>query len=567
MMNLSSLIRTARGSEPADLVIKNISMLMIPTGEWITGDLAVADGKILAAGQEAYDGKQVLDGTGLFAVPGFVDAHLHIESCHVLPPAFEKAVLPRGTTTAVCDPHELANVCGADAIRFFLDCAEHMQMDLRVQLSSCVPATPLETSGACLTAEDLQKFLPHPNVTGLAELMNVPGVLFEDPAVLEKLQTFAGKVIDGHAPLLIGKDLNAYLACGVRSDHECTTAAEAMEKIRRGMTIFIREGSVAKDLDRLAEILTPETVDSVAFCTDDRDMFDIESEGHLDHMIRRMIAKGIAPELVYRAASRSAAQYFRMFDRGILAPGYLADVVILEEVETCRIRHVLKSGKIVGAASGTHFVPDTAFALDSVRRAPVKAEDLQVFSRKTSTPVIGVLPDSLLTEHLTRKLPLSPEGIKSPLPEKDILKLCVLARHGRNNNIGKGFVEGFGLPRGAIASTVGHDSHNLCVIGSSDEDMALAANALIQCGGGFAVAADGAVLAAAPLPVGGLLSMKSLPEFAGDVRNVEQAIRELGCSNHAPLMQLAFLVLPVIPHLKLTDKGLVDVTKSDFTEV
>lgn len=385
--------------------------------------------------------------------------------------------------------------------------------------------------------------------------------------MLKKLETFAGKIIDGHAPLLSGKDLNAVLACGVGSDHECTNVADAMEKIRRGMTIFIREGSVAKDLDHLAAILTPETVDYVAFCTDDRDMFDIESEGHLDYMIRRMIAKGIAPELVYRAASRSAARYFRMYDRGILAPGQLADVVILEDVKTCRIRHVLKSGKIVEAGSGTDYIPDTAFALNSVRRKPVTAEDMQVKSAKTATPVIGIVPDSLLTEHLTRELPLTSDGIKLPLPEKDIVKLCVLARHGQNDNIGRGFVEGFGLTRGAVASTVGHDSHNLCVIGSNDEDMALAANTLIECGGGFAVVDAGKVLAAAPLPVGGLLSMKSLPEFAGDVRNVEQAIRELGCLNHAPLMQLAFLVLPVIPHLKLTDKGLVDVTKFDFTEV
>ncbi len=566
-MTFSRMIRTARGSEPADVVFKNITMLMIPTGEWITGDLAIAGDRIIAAGPEQYSGKREIDGTGLFAVPGFIDAHLHIESCHILPPAFEAAVLPRGTTTAVCDPHELANVCGTDAIEFFLDCAEHMQMDLRVQLSSCVPATPLETAGACLQAEDLQKFQNRPHVIGLAEFMNVPGVLFEDPAVLKKLEAFAGKVIDGHAPMLHGKDLNAYLACGVSSDHECTSAAEAMEKLRRGTTVFIREGSVARDLDHLAEILTPATVDFVAFCTDDRNVFDIESGGHLDHIIRRMIAKGIAPELVYRAASLSAARHFRMYDRGMLAPGRLADVVILEDVHSCRIRHVLKSGRIVREDAFTAYQPDVSFGLDSVRRKPVTAEDMQVRSAKTTTPVIGILPDSLITEHLTRELPLTADGIKLPLPEADILKLCVLARHGKNDNIGRGFVEGFGLAHGAVASTVGHDSHNLCVIGSNDGDMALAANALIQCGGGFAVADKGQVLAVAPLPVGGLLAAQSLQEHAADVRKVQDAIAGLGVKSHSPLMQLAFLVLPVIPHLKLTDRGLVDVQKFDFTEV
>ncbi len=566
MMNLSSLIRTARGSIPADLVYKNITMLMVSTGEWITGDLAVTGDRIVAAGPESYEGKRIIDGTGLFAVPGFIDAHLHVESCHVLPPAFESAVLPRGTTTAVCDPHELANVCGKEAIRFFLDCSENMQMDLRVQLSSCVPATPLETAGAELSAEDLKSFQDDPHVIGLAEFMNVPGVFFEVPPVLAKLEAFAGSVIDGHAPLLAGKDLNACLACGIGSDHECTSAEEAMEKIRRGMTLFIREGSVAKDLDRLAKVLTPATVDFVALCTDDRDMFDIEKEGHLDHMIRRLIAKGIAPELVYRAASRSAAQYFRMYDRGALNPGKLADIVILEDVKDCRIRQVVKAGKIVGQDAFPVYHPDTAFAMHSVRRKPVLPEELQVPSRKTETPVIGIRQDSLLTDFLTRELPLV-NGIKMPLPEKDILKLCVIARHGKNDNIGKGFAEGFGLKQGAVASTVGHDSHNLCVIGCNDEDMAFAANTLIDCGGGFAVVCGGKVLALAPLPAGGLFSLKSMPEFAEEVRAVEQAIAGLGGNGHAPLMQLAFLVLPVIPHLKLTDKGLVDVQKFDFVEV
>jgi len=566
-MELVPLIRAARGRTPADLVVKNVSMLMTPTNEWITGDLAVCNDRIVAAGPETYSGKREIDGTGRFAVPGFIDAHVHIESCHALPFAFESAVLPRGTTTVVCDPHELANVCGKAAIRYFLDCAAKLRMDLRVQLSSCVPATPLETAGAALSAEDLAEFRDDPHVIGLAEFMNVPGVLFEDPGVLAKLAAFSGRVIDGHAPLVGGRDLNAYVSCGVGSDHECSTPAEALDKIRRGMTVFVREGSVAKNLNALAPVITPETVDFTALCTDDRNVLDITQYGHLDALIRQLIAAGVAPELAYRAASLSAARHFRMYDRGMLAPGRIADIVILDDVRSCAVHQVIKSGRPVDELPKIADAPDTAFALHSVKRAPISADDLRIKSQKTATPVIRIVPDSLLTEREEHELELTPDGTKLPAPERDILKLCVIARHGVNDNIGRGFVRGFGLRHGAFASSVGHDSHNLCVAGTNDEDMTIAVNTLIACGGGFAAVSEGRVLAKAEFPVGGLMSDKPFPVIVRDMRTLFDAVKQVGCAVHDPFMQLAFLPLPVIPFLKLTDKGLVDVDKFDFIEV
>ena len=565
-MNLAKRIDAALGKTASDLVIRNTEILSVTTGEWIHGDIAIADGVIVYAGPDAGPGREEIDGTGRFAVPGFIDSHVHVESSHALPGAFEQAVLPRGTTTAVCDPHELANVCGKEAIRYFLECAAELRMDLAVQLSSCVPATPLETAGAELSGEDLREYMHHPCAGGLAEMMNVPGVLLKVPEVLSKLEIFDGKVTDGHAPLVSGKPPQAYIACGVGSDHECSTPEEAMEKIRCGMTVFIREGSVAKNLTALRPILTPETADFVALCTDDRNVMDILESGHMDALIRQLIAFGTAPELAYRAASLSAARYFRMYDRGMIAPGKKADVVLLDDVRTCRVRQVVKSGTVVDPEAVSPSLPDWSFAAHSVKRAPVTAEDFAVPSKKTSTPVIQIVPDSLITNRLDADLPLK-NGFKQPLPEKDILKLAVFARHGRNSNVGRGFVTGFGLKRGALASSVGHDSHNLCVTGVTDEDMALAVNTLIECGGGYAAVADGRVLAVVPFPAGGLMSDKSFPEIAGELKTLYQAVLESGCAVQDPFMQLAFLPLAVIPHLKLTDKGLVDVSGFDFLEV
>ncbi len=565
--DLQTLIRTGRGTVPADLVLKNITMLCVTTGEWITGDLAVADGIIIGAGEERYHGRREEDCTGLFAVPGFINTHVHVESCHALPAAYEKAVLPRGTTTAVCDPHELANVCGKAAIRYFLDCASCLRMDLQIQLSSCVPATTLETAGGELSAADLLEFAGHSCAGDLAEVMNFPGLLSEDPGVLAKVKAFQGQVIDGHAPLLSGKDLNAYIACGIANDHECSFPPEAMEKLRKGMNILIRSGSAAKNLPDLEPILTWKNVDSLALCVDDRNVLDIRSSGDIDALIRELIAGGAEPELAYRAASYSAAKMFRMHDRGMLAPGKIADVVILDDIRTCKVRRVLKRGIFADELPDLADMPDTAFARNSIRRKKVTLQDLQIPSRKTMTPVIRIIRDSLITDRVDAELSLNEKGFKEPDTTRDILKLFVLERHGRNGNIGRGFVQGFGLQRGAIASSVGHDSHNLCVTGRNDEDIMLAVNTLIGCGGGYAAAADGKILAKVEFPIGGLMSEKNFPELAAELKNLYAVLPQLGCKVADPFLQLAFLPLPVIPHLKLTDKGLVDVAKFDFIEV
>lgn len=566
-MDYAKFINVARGLEPADMVIKNVTMLMTTTNEWIQGDLAITGEKIAGAGAETYDGKTMIDGTGLYAVPGFIDSHVHIESSNATPFIFEQMVLPLGTTTAICDPHELCNVCGKAAIRYFLDCAKLTTMDLRINLSSCVPATPLETAGAELSATDLVEFLNDPDVGGLAELMNVPGVLYQDKEVLAKIEAFKNRIIDGHAPLLAGRDLNAYIGCGVCNDHECSNPEEAIEKIRRGQTVFIREGTAAQNLNDLAPIISFATIDNVALCTDDRSVHDILREGHVDGMIRRLIKIGIAPELAYRTASLSSARHFRLYDRGMLAPGKLADIVLLSDKNTCRIHSVIKSGRLVGKLVTPDNAPDVRFALNSIHRKPLKAADFRITGRKKLTPVILVENGSIITGRADLELPTTADGEKLVDPQQDVAKLCVFARHGKNENVGRGFVKNFGMKRGAFASSIGHDSHNLCVIGMNDEDMALAVNTLIECGGGWTAVMDGKVLETVPFPIGGLMAVLSIEEIQRREAELEKAVRMTGCTLDAPFMQLAFLPLPVIPFLKLTDKGLVDVEKFDFIEL
>ncbi len=558
-LNLKRKIDQALRREPADLVIRNVSIYPLTTGECFSGDLAIC-GDTIVGTESGYEGKTVIDGTGLTAVPGFIDSHVHIESSMVTPLEFERCVLPHGTTTAFCDPHELSNVAGADAVRYFSDAAGRLRMDLFINLSSCVPATGLETSGAILSAEDLTRLKDLPHIWGLGEMMNFPGVLSADPEVLKKL-LIRPEHMEGHCPLLSGLELNGYLAAGMQSCHESSSLKEAREKIRKGMQILIREGSVAKNLDSLLPLITPENAPFLAFCTDDRNPLDIEEEGHLDSMIARAIQGGADPLSVYRTASLSPARRFGLSDRGILAPGYKADIVLLSDFEHCQVRHVLKNGKPVGESdsgcSGAS-VPVPESFLHSVRRGAVCASDFTVRSTVgKTTPVIGVIANSLLTEKREFDLVVK-DGIKQPDASRDILKVAVLERYGKTGGIGRGFVQGFGIRSGAIASTVGHDSHNLCVVGTSDEDMAAAVNALIACGGGYAVASGGRVTAQMPLPLGGLLSNCSYREVTHQLREIRAAAKACGCTLPEPFMQLAFLPLPVIPFLKITDYGVVD---------
>jgi adenine deaminase len=547
------------GRSPADLVVRNARILNLITGELQSGDIAVCGGIIVGA-FDSYRGVEEIDAQGRFAVPGFIDSHVHCESTLVTPAEFDRCVLPHGVTTAICDPHEISNVLGLAGLQYFLEAAQNTVLDLRVQLSSCVPATHLETSGARLLAADLIPLRHHPQVIGLAEFMNVPGVLNKDPECMDKLAAFQGQHIDGHAPLLAGRDLNAYLSCGIRNCHESTNLAEGREKLAKGMQVLIREGSASKDLAALAPLINQFTSPFLGFCTDDRNPLDIYEEGHLDYLVRRAIALGAPLASVYRTASWSAARGFGLTDRGLIAPGYLADFLLLDDLESCAIHTVFRRGRRVTPDSfvGRTF-PDPPGG-NTMRRQPVTAEAFHVPASGPATAVIGLIPGKILTEHLEANLPYR-QGRRHADPEHDLLKVCVLERHGRNGNIGRGFVKGFGFPEGALASSVGHDSHNICVVGANDEDMAVAVNRLLTLGGGLVAVRAGKVLAELALPFAGLMSLEPFETVQRDLGALRTVVQSMGCRLPEPFLLLAFLALPVIPHLKITDFGLVDVDR------
>ncbi|MDJ1009412.1 MAG: adenine deaminase [Paracoccaceae bacterium] len=562
MTPLETRIAQARGDEPADLVLTGGQVFDLITGDLIEGDVAITGDRIAGIATR-YEGRERLDVSGLTLVPGFIDTHLHIESSLVTPFEFDRCVLPLGVTTAICDPHEIANVIGAEGIRYFQEASRETLMDIRVQISSCVPSTDMETSGATLTADDLRPLMDHPSGIGLAEFMNYPGVVHRDPGAIAKLELFEGRHIDGHCPLLSGRDLNAYIAAGIRTEHEATTAEEALEKLRKGMRVLIREGSVSKDLDALAPVLTERTAPYLCLCTDDRNPLDIAEEGHLDHMIRALIASGAPPLAAYRAASLSAAEAFGLKDRGLIAPGLRADIVALEDLETCRPALVLAGGRLVtdAAFAARRIVPPVG--RHSVKAPRLAPSDFRAGGNREETDVIGIIEGKIITEHLYETIPIV-DGDKRPDPSRDLLRIAVAERYGKNGNIATGFVRGFGMTRGAIATTVCHDHHNIACVGVDYDDMALAANRLAEIEGGFAVAADGAILAELALPVAGLMSLEPFESVRENLKALRAAAASLGVVLNEPFLQLAFLALPVIPALKITDRGMVDVTKFEI---
>ncbi|MFV0293734.1 MAG: adenine deaminase [Paracoccus sp. (in: a-proteobacteria)] len=557
-MTIENRIAQGRGEEPADLVLKGGQVWCMVTGARISGDVAICGDMIVGIGAD-YQGRREIDVAGTTLVPGFIDTHLHIESSCVTPSEFDRCVTPRGITTAICDPHEIANVIGTEGIRYFLDAADDTVMDLRINLSSCVPSTGMETAGASLDANDLLALANHPKVIGLAEFMNYPGVLARDPDCMAKLHSFEGRHIDGHAPLLSGRDLNGYIAAGIRTEHEATTASEALEKLQKGMRILIREGSVSKDLDALAPVLTPLTSPYICLCTDDRNPLDIAEEGHLDAMIRRLIRHGCDPLAVYRAASLSAAEAFGLKDRGQIAPGKRADIVSLENIEDCHARMVVCGGVITDEMAFRGRSEQVTTGLNSVHVPALSADSFRLPGHG-KTPVIGVQPGRILTDHLNEEI-IATDDDRQPDATRDLARISIVERHGRNGNVANGFVRGFGINAGAIGSTVCHDHHNIALVGMDYTDMAHAAHRLGEIGGGFIVVRNNQVLAELPLEIAGLISRARFEDVHTALIALRNAARDLGIVLHEPFLQLAFLALPVIPHLKITDHGMVDVDR------
>jgi adenine deaminase len=562
MAELGDLIDQGRGVVPADLVLRGGRVFDLVTGAMIEGDVAICGDTVVGIGA-GYEGREVVDVSGHILVPGFIDTHLHIESSMVTPFEFDRCVGPRGVTTAICDPHEIANVIGVEGIRYFQRASEHTLMDIRVQLSSCVPSTEMETSGARIGARDLAELRGHPSGIGLAEFMNYPGVLAKDAGVLAKLEMFRGGHIDGHAPLLSGRDLNAYVAAGIRTEHEATTAEEAREKLQRGMRVLIREGSVSKDMRALAPVLSDVTAPYMALCTDDRNPLDIAEHGHLDYMIRSLIAMGRPPLAVYRAASLSAAEAFGLHDRGLIAPGRRADIVVLDSLEDCRAARVFCAGREMTPAAFAARGDVAPVGRGSVRAPRVTAADFRTAANREETDVIGILDGKIITEHLHEDVPIA-DGDKRPDPARDLARIAVVERHGHNGNIATGFVRGFGMQAGAIASTVCHDHHNIVAVGVDYDDMAMAVNRLGEIEGGFAVVRGGVVMAELALPVAGLMSLEPFEEVRDGLVDLRAAAVTLGVTLEEPFLQLAFLALPVIPALKITDRGMVDVTRFEI---
>ncbi len=560
MKDLAEMIEASLGDKEIDLLIKNGKVINVFSGEIEKKDVAIYKGIIVGFGD--YRARKILDIKGEFLCPGLIDGHVHIESSMLTIPRFAQAVIPHGTTTVVIDPHEIANVMGIDGIKFMVESSKRIPLNVFIMLPSCVPATNLETSGAKLDAKDLKPLFKEDRIIGLAEMMNFPGVINRDPEVLKKIEMANRKIIDGHAPGLSGKNLYAYLMANIRSDHECTKPEEALEKLRNGMWIMIREGSTAKNLKDLLPIVNTKNSRRFLFVTDDRHPKELVEDGHIDSLIKISISSGLDPILAIQMATINPSQYFGLNNLGAIAPGYRADLISLEDLKKFKIKKVFKDGSLVFNNGRTLISYDKKLKLSiktkSVRIKPLSDESFIIKSDKAYAKVIKIIPDQIVTEKVVKRVILK-DGIAYPDIKEDILKIAVIERHRATGNIGIGFVQGFGLKKGAIGSSISHDSHNIIIVGTNDIDMLKAAEAISEMGGGLVAVSDRKVLESLALPIAGLMTDISVAEVQKRLSAIGKVVKSLGCKLSDPFMTLSFLSLPVIPELKITDKGLVDV--------
>jgi adenine deaminase len=548
------------GGSRQNWCLKNATYVNVFSNELCTDDIAVTEGLIVGLGK--YHGKQEIDMTGKIILPGFLDAHIHLESSLVSPKEFVKAVLPHGTTTVITDPHEIANVMGTDGIEYMLEATEGLPVDVRFMLSSCVPATPLDEAGANLDYRAIDSFYDHPRVQGLAEMMNFVGIINGDESVVEKIVAAQAhhKKIDGHAPGLTGNALNAYIAAGVYSDHECATMDEAMEKLRRGQFIMIREGTAARNLEALVGLLHSQYADRCMFCTDDKHPNDLLEKGHIDYIVKRAIAMGADPIMAIKAACENAARYFQLNNRGAIAPGYLGDFVVIDDFQSFQIQRVYKRGILMYDGTLRDF-PEPEIDPYLVKRAhntfqvaKLSADD---FAETRPRGVIGMVPGEITSVD---------GGYATGIDlEKDILKIAVVERHRNTGHIGIGYLQGYGLQHGAVATSVSHDSHNIIVVGTDEASMALAANRIVELGGGIVVCDGKEITAEVTLNIAGIMSEDSLVNVNRDLENAKAETYRLGVSDKIdPFMTLSFMSLPVIPTLRLTTRGVFDVSQQKY---
>ncbi len=569
---LAHRIKVATGKKKAELVLKNARIVNVHSHEVIDGSLAIDGGVIIGIG--AYEGHEEIDMERCYLLPGLIDSHVHIESSFSTPGQFARAVLPHGTTSVITDPHEIANVCGLDGIRFMLEASRDLPMTAYYMLPSCVPATEFENAGAVLDAEKLESLIDDEQVLGLGEMMDYPAVFAAKEEVLDKLlmATNRGKMIDGHSPMVEGKELNAYSVAGIRSDHESSTLEEMRERLRTGMYCLIRQGSAAQNLPALISGVTGENSRRCLFCTDDRQPEDILREGHIDNHLRLAVSRGIDPVTAVQMATLNAAEAYGLPDRGALAPGYRADVVVVDDLSGFNVRSVYVAGEKMAEEGRPLFsvpTPDIAAVTGTVNVAEFSKEKLALALPSDIAKVIRVHPNSLLTEEVARKINRDEEGNFSHHPKLDVLKLAVVERHKSTGNIGLALLENYKLQRGAVASTIAHDSHNIIAVGQNDEDLYAAIGELIRAGGGLTMVADGEVLETLELPIAGLMTDRSLDELHKKLERMYRvAFEELEVNPQLdPFMTLSFLALPVIPELKLTDMGLFDTRTFNFTGI